>query len=723
MMNHYITHRTISKIICIAVTAFFSAITLSQCMVAADLASPTLQPQIINQDSWTNVAIGGGGYVTGVYLHPQQEDLVYIKTDVGGFYRWNAVEQKWIPLTDHFPLSQSNYYGGEALALDPNNPSIVYIAAGKYLWADRGTIFKSTDQGATWKKLNLDLPMGGNQDKRWIGERLAINPFNSNEILFGSRQNGLWRSSDAGTTWSHIASFPGKPEADIGITAIAFDRNRSGLVYANAYGDGIYESTDAGITWSRIAGSPAKTMRIAIASNRTLYVTSATSPGVRKYTNNRWSNITPLRSWKDTIAGSQMVFNGLSINPTNASDILVSLGETTSTKIYRSLNGGTTWQEQKYSINNTVPWWRSFMLTHRWVSAVEFDPKVAGRVWLTDWYGIWKTDDINASRVTWTNYQKGHEELVTFALVSPPTGTFLLSGVADVDGFFHNNGLDAFPSKTFGNSGPTFQDTFSIAYSEQTPLRMVRVGGNRWSSTYGGATSTDGGLTWQQFTSFPTEVMPMRVAVSATNPNLFIVTTSGRQALRTDNGGHSWQPVSGLPNGVEGPWNWSQPLTADKVNGKTFYYYADGKVYRSNNGGLSFATVNSSLPHDGWHLLKTVPGVAGEVWLSLNWQGLYHSSDGGATFNKIAGVERAYLFAIGKPQAQGKVAPLYLYGKIKGLGEGIFQSLDRGITWLDISDMQQPIGNEPNVMEASHQQYGLVFIGTNGRGIYYKKMK
>jgi hypothetical protein len=53
------------------------------------------------------------------------------------------------------------------------------------------------------------------------------------------------------------------------------------------------------------------------------------------------------------------------------------------------------------------------------------------------------------------------------------------------------------------------------------------------------------------------------------------------------------------------------------------------------------------------------------------------------------------------------------------MGEGIFRSLDRGKTWISIGSKQNPIGCEPNVMEASWQQFGLVFIGTNGRGIYY----
>ena len=118
-------------------------------------------------------------------------------------------------------------------------------------------------------------------------------------------------------------------------------------------------------------------------------------------------------------------------------------------------------------------------------------------------------------------------------------------------------------------------------------------------------------------------------------------------------------------------------------------------------------------------MLKTVPGVNGEVWLSLNSHGLYRSTNGGVNFAQITKVKKAYLFALGKPQTGSKIPALYLYGEIVGMGEGIFRSLDRGRTWINIGFLDQPIGNEPNVMEASWQQFGLVFIGTNGRGIYY----
>jgi photosystem II stability/assembly factor-like uncharacterized protein len=129
--------------------------------------------------------------------------------------------------------------------------------------------------------------------------------------------------------------------------------------------------------------------------------------------------------------------------------------------------------------------------------------------------------------------------------------------------------------------------------------------------------------------------------------------------------------------------------------------------------------VNASLPAEDWQTLKVLPGVKGEVWLSLDWKGIYRSTDGGKTFSKLDKIERAHLFAFGKPQTGSMVPSLYLYGKITGMGDGIFRSLDKGKTWTSIGNPKKPIGNSPNVMEASKQQFGLVFIGTNGRGIYY----
>ncbi len=695
--------------------AFLQPIALSGCVSLKEMQPQALQTQFA--PGWHNVAIGGGGYVTGIYLHPQDANLGYIRTDMGGFYRWSSTDTRWIPLTDRFTRSENGYYGGEALALDPSNPDIVYIAAGKYLWGEPGSIFKSSDRGQTWVPSDLRLPMGGNEEMRGAGNRLVVSPHDSNLLLFGSRQNGLWRSLDAGMTWNPVPGFPTPSHSKIGILAIAFDPNHASQIYASVYGDSLYESTDGGNTWNPLPKSPSHAFKLAVASDSTLYITHA--QGVSKYFQKSWQDITPPKSpFLRLIRSETPPFNGLSIHPQKPQELIVSHGDTSATKLYHSRDGGLSWTERKSKLNNTVPWWPDDYFSNH-LSALEFDPIVPGRVWLSDWYGVWKTDNFNESWPVWTNYTQGHEQLVTFDLVAPPTGALILSAVADVEGFYHPR-LDQFPSQGFGSNRGSFQDTYSIDYAAKFPQNLVRVGGDRWNSRYGGATSQNGGLTWRRFSQFPEEIMPMRVAVSATNPEKFIVTLSNRQAIQTQNNGQSWQSVQGLPDSIKGPWKWSQPLAADSVNGNRFYYYDEGMVYQSQDGGLSFAPVYQNLPQADWNFLKTMPGVEGEVWVSLDKEGLYRSPNGGRSFSKVKGVEQAYLFAFGKAAPRMEVPALYLYGKVADRRESIFWSPDLGETWIDIGDRDTPIGNQPNVMEASKQQFGLVFVGTNGRGIYYR---
>src|SRR4051794_7492227 len=63
---------------------------------------------------WGNAVIGGGSIVPTILFHPGVPGLAYVRTDLGGFYRRDPGGDRWIPLTDRFPLAQSETYGGEA---------------------------------------------------------------------------------------------------------------------------------------------------------------------------------------------------------------------------------------------------------------------------------------------------------------------------------------------------------------------------------------------------------------------------------------------------------------------------------------------------------------------------------------------------------------------------------------------------------------------------------
>jgi len=679
---------------------------------------------------WKNVAVGAGGYVTGLVIHPKEKGLVYIRTDVGGFFRWDEPGMRWIPITDHFDYKQKDYYGGEAIAVDPNDPNVVYIAAGMSL--RQGSIFKSTDRGNTWTKLNLKVPMHGNGNLRWAGERLAVDPFNSNIILFGSRTKGLFKSADGGISWRSIG-FTGNTTEGIGILSILFDPTSQGRVYANVYDDGIYESVDGGESWNFIKESPSGVLRMSIDNNGAVYTAGRVVPKVAKRERGgKWEDITPLKfSLKRNVPTStQLVLNsfnycGISVDPANSNHIVFSLDYKMPGKMYRSRDGGASWEEVKKKLNKTVPWWQD----NYWgaaMAALVIDPHNSERVWFTDWFGVWRTEDLSAEVPTWTVLAAGLEEIYAECLIAPPassssSGYMLLSGAFDICGLVHYD-LDKFPEKKLF---PTYQHTRDLDYCANDPSHIVRTGENTAmnffgeyvvsteSETYGGATSSDQGRTWTKFTVMPPLTSrPSNVAMSATNPNIIII-LSGNCAFRTHNGGNSWKKISTLPEGAG-----RQSLAADRVNGKKFYSYYNGKLHRSIDGGVTFRPTTAALPDESG-TVKTVFGMEGEVWIGFGSKGLYRSSNSGSSFSKIQNVDEVLLFDFGKGLERASAPILYVYGTINGK-YGVFRSLDFGKKWQDITPVENVgIGRSPSVLTASKQHCGLVFIGTYGRGIYY----
>ena len=169
---------------------------------------------------WNNVNIQGMGYVTGMAISgakplrgnaPVKPYGIYVRTDVGGAYRFDRKNKKWLPLMDMF---DSNFSGGgigvESIAVDPQKSQNIYAAVNykgsiitegntkKYKYS--GEVIVSQDRGNTWKPTGLgkkDVFMEPNQKYRSdTGERLAVDPNNSDIVYFASRRDGLWKKID-----------------------------------------------------------------------------------------------------------------------------------------------------------------------------------------------------------------------------------------------------------------------------------------------------------------------------------------------------------------------------------------------------------------------------------------------------------------------------------------------------------------------------------------------
>jgi hypothetical protein len=172
--------------------ALLSAVTLFISTVAGqvvDAGTPSNQYPY----RYSNVAITGGGFITGLVAHPTAKNVIYARTDIGSAYKFDAANDIWIPMTDF--ISEFNYFGTESIALDPTDASRLYLAQGQYSNGP-AAFFSSNDRGVTFKVNPAPFAMGANNLGRNNGERLAVNPFNTKQLYFGTRSDGLWVSND-----------------------------------------------------------------------------------------------------------------------------------------------------------------------------------------------------------------------------------------------------------------------------------------------------------------------------------------------------------------------------------------------------------------------------------------------------------------------------------------------------------------------------------------------
>jgi hypothetical protein len=118
---------------------------------------------------WSSVRIGGGGFTPGIVFSTVEPGLAYLRSDMGGAYRWDAHAKSWVQLQDG--VSEGSYMGVESLAVDPVDAGTVYLAAGMAARMP-SAIFRSTDYGAHWQVTPVPSPwaamrMGAGWAKGW----------------------------------------------------------------------------------------------------------------------------------------------------------------------------------------------------------------------------------------------------------------------------------------------------------------------------------------------------------------------------------------------------------------------------------------------------------------------------------------------------------------------------------------------------------------------------
>ncbi|MEU0115790.1 1,4-beta-glucanase [Streptomyces bobili] len=692
---------------------------------------------------WRTAVIGGTGFVTGVLFHPTVRGLAYARTDIGGAYRWDDRTARWTPLTDHLGWDDWNLLGVEAVAVDPAYPDRVYLALGTYAqsWAGNGAILRSEDRGATWARSDLTVKLGANEDGRGTGERLLVDPRDSDTLWLGTRHDGLLRSTDRGATWTASDTFPAAPNATgQGVTLLV----AAGRTLYAGWGDvdgttataNLFRTAD-GTSWEPVPGQPAGTaakvpVRAAYDRHtRELYLTYADAAGPNGQSDGsvhklatatgKWTEVTPVKPGGTTEDGSADSFGygGAAVDARRPGTVVVSTNNRWAAvdTLYRTTDGGRTWTSLKdcavFDVSETpyLKWGEAAPKFGWWIQALAVDPYDSRHVVYGTGATLYGTRDLKR----WAPQIRGLEETAVRQLISPPTGeAHLLSGLGDIGVMYHER-LTASPSRGMATN-PVFGSATGLAQAALKPSYVVRAG---WGDHGNGAFSRDGGRTWAPFAAQPAiaKDAPGPIAANADGSVLLwsFVHWDGTRypAHRSADNGVTWTEVPTFPKGAT-------PV-ADPADPAVFYAYDTdaGTLLASTDGGRTFAARATGLPAgDIQFKVVAAPGRSGDLWLSAKWNGLYRSTDGGAGFAKIDSCWASYTLGFGKAADGADYPAIYQVGSTETI-TAVHRSDDGAKTWLRINDDAHQWGWTGEAITGDPRIHGRVYLATNGRGIQY----
>lgn len=674
--------------------------------------------------TWKNVAMGGGGFVSGIITSKTEQNLMYARTDVGGAYRWDAVTNKWISLLDWASENETGYQGVESIAIDPQAANNVYMLVGtSYFNNGKTAILRSNDYGNSFSITDVtsQFKAHGNGMGRQNGEKLVVDP-NKGTILFcGTRRNGLFKSIDAGVTWNNVTSLGTVVTPnDNGISFVLFDAasgttgNSTQTIFAGISNTGtnFYISTNGGTTFTPVAGAPTSLMpqRAVMTSDRNIYITYADKEGpwnpgsgqIWKYNTQTlvWTNVTP--------SGVTSAFSGISVDPNNPQRLIASTinqytlqyGSAYGDRFYLSTDGGTSWRNlvgSGITLDANGCTWITGHSIH-WAGCIEFNPFNSNEAWVVSGNGIFVCNNVNAATTTWKFETKGLEETVPFDIVSI-TGGPLFSVIGDYDGFKHT---DITQYASIHN--PRMGTTTGIVYAALNTNKLLRVGSKMYYTTNQGSNWTECAINGEKG----------KVAISADGNYFLHSPENSALTYRSINNGTSWTVCNGLSISSAVP-------VADPVNSNKFYAYNNttGTMYVSTDGGVNFSATGTPGSW-GSKIIRTVTGSEGHLWLAMYNGGLKRSVNSGSSFTSISSVTTCSAVGFGKAAPSATYLTVYIWGTVNGV-LGVHRSTDEGVTWTRINDDTHEYGGPGNgqFVLGDMNVYGRVYLSTVGRGIAY----
>ncbi len=700
--------------------------------------------------AWQTLKVGGGGFVRGMNI--ASDGTMVTRTDTNGAFLYSGTQWNQLFNASSMPGSYLNnltltidYNQGGCFEIQiaPSNTQILYGVYEGYVWV-------SSNQGATWTKTAFTQNLTGmlpNDSYGQYGQRMAIDPQNSNIVFVGTENNGLWYTTNGGTSWTQVSTSSIPVGTGAGITGILFDPS-SGVVggakqgiYAASSSIGVYHSTNGGSTWALTSSGPTSVVNAAIDTSGNYYAVGNAGAGIWKYTG----------TWTEVFTGSSP--QAIAINPFNQS-IVVAVSQGGQVNI--SYNAGSSWSGQNNNttlVSTDIPWLYQANQSNpvgsgQYLDAggLAFSPVTNGLLIQSAGTGTWQmsvplSGGTSSTALTWTDFTPAIEQLVSNEIVIPPvSGSVPVLACWDRP-FFFLSSLASYPSTYGPINSDTIQMGWSIDYASSNPAYVFGL--STYNNNQSGYTSNNG-ATWTIFSSAYQPGGTYGGTIAASTPtNIILAPSGGVQPGYTTNGGSSWTGIT-LPgvsswSGFQASYAYKQrAVTADRVSANTFYLYFPGNgVYTSTNSGVtwtkqysgyiesnsSWAGVHSkimSVPGNAGHLFYTSGNVGGQTQTSNQSVPFYRSTNSGVNWSSVSGILGVQAFAF------GAVAPTYTYPSIYVIGYvgtvfGVYVSLDDAVTWTYLGNPNAANSTLQWIcsIAADPNNFGYVYVGTTGGGFMY----
>lgn len=608
---------------------------------------------------------GGAGRLNVVRFHPNDPDIIYVCSPSGGLWKSEDGGSSWASNTDQL----ASVIGCTDLAIDPWNPDIMYLATGDGFGASTYSvgILKTIDGGNTWNTTGLSYSMAAYRQV----SRILIDPTNPNTLL-AAASNGIFRSTDAGATWTNVQTG--------GFKDMEFKPGDPNTVYAS--GVEFYRSTDNGQSWSKVTtGLPvaANVSRIATAVSpanpSVVYLIvglPAPNYGTEGFYRSANSGVSFSKLSTPALGNQQWYDLALNASPTNADEVIVG-GQL---DFRRSINGGTTWAQNG---GNTHVDYHDVVFTG------------SSTYFMANDGGIYKTTN---SGGIWTNLSNGLEISQMYGFGQSATTPYLMLQGWQDNGTNRFNGSSW--SHVLGGDG-------MLCFIDRTNDN------NMWASTQNGGLvrSTNGGATWQGATNGINETGPW-VTSWLQDPVTPTTLYSGFvNVWRSTNSGGNWTKISTFSN-----TGTVITLAVSPANNQVIWVSKPDGLYRTINGGTNW-TKMTGIPSG------TITGIAcsntdpNKVWITYsgfsNTNKVFTSSNQGATWNNIS--------------ASIPNVPVNCITYVNNSNDAIYIGTDLGVFYKDASlNVWEPFWNGlPNVMVTQLAVYyptGKLRASTYGRGMW-----